>query len=76
MSESANYCTCKNLKCSLHPANHDKGCTPCIRKNLKLGEVPNCFFNLLEGAENRSGDTFGDFADIVLKQKTNYIQKP
>ena len=40
-------CTCKDTKCPLHPDNHDKGCTPCIRKNLKLGEIPNCFFDLV-----------------------------
>ena len=31
-------CTCKNTKCPLHPDNHDKGCTPCISKNLKHHE--------------------------------------
>lgn len=40
-------CTCKNIKCKLHPANHDLGCTPCIEKNLKADEMPNCFFDKL-----------------------------
>lgn len=58
----ASYCTCTNLKCPLHPTNHDKGCTPCIRKNLRLGEVPNCFFHLVlppgEEAEDSSLEAF------------------
>jgi hypothetical protein len=40
-------CTCTNIECQLHPSNHNKGCTPCISKNLKLQEIPNCFFKLV-----------------------------
>ncbi|MEA4920323.1 MAG: DUF6485 family protein [Clostridiaceae bacterium] len=39
------YCTCRDKSCPMHPSNHDKGCTPCIMKNLRLGEIPSCFFN-------------------------------
>lgn len=42
------FCTCKDTDCPLHPSNHDKGCSLCIAKNLKLGEIPNCFFNLVD----------------------------
>ena len=28
-------CTCTDTSCPFNPANHDKGCTPCIAKNLK-----------------------------------------
>ncbi len=41
----SDFCTCKNLAYPLHPAKHDKGCAPCIQKNLKLHEIPNCFFH-------------------------------
>lgn len=41
----SDFCTCKNLAYLLHPAKHDKGCAPCIQKNLKLHEIPNCFFH-------------------------------
>lgn len=68
MKKSAEFCTCTNLKCSLHPTKHDKGCTPCISKNLRLKEIPNCFFNLVDYAENRDGDEFKDFAELVLKK--------
>lgn len=60
------FCTCTNYECPIHPTKHDKGCTPCIAKNLKLGEVPNCFFNKIPGSENRIGDLFKDFAITVL----------
>lgn len=63
------FCTCGNLACPLHPTRHEKGCTPCIRKNLRLGEIPNCFFKLVENSESRMGDSFEDFAHLVLKTK-------
>lgn len=69
MSNSSSFCTCTNLSCPLHPTKHDKGCSPCISKNLKLKEVPSCFFNLVENADARDGDTFVDFAKLVLEQQ-------
>lgn len=57
------------MDCPLHPTKHDKGCSPCISKNLKLREMPNCFFDLLEDSEMRQGDSFSDFADIVQSMK-------
>ncbi len=68
MEKSAEFCACTNLKCPLHPTKHDKGCTPCINKNLRLKEIPNCFFDLIDNAENRSGDKFKDFAELILKK--------
>jgi hypothetical protein len=62
-----NFCTCENLNCPLHPSRHNKGCAPCISKNLKLREIPNCFFNMIDNAKNRTGDTFEDFAKLLLK---------
>ena len=59
------FCTCKNIACPLHPTNHDKGCTPCIAKNLKQNELPNCFFNKVSSSEARTGDSFADFAELV-----------
>lgn len=66
MENISKFCTCKNLDCPLHPTKHDKGCAPCISKKLRLKEVPNCFFNLIENAEKRSGDTFEDFSKMVI----------
>ena len=62
-----NFCTCTNYECPIHPTKHDKGCTPCIAKNLKLGEIPNCFFNKIPGAEKRTADHYEDFAQAVLE---------
>lgn len=66
---SNTFCTCTNLECHLHPTRHDKGCTPCISKNLRLGEIPECFFHKIPGSEERQGDSFEDFARLVLKGK-------
>lgn len=67
MTKQGNFCTCDNLACPLHPTRYEKGCTPCIRKNLRLGEIPSCFFKLVENSETRTGDTFVDFARMVMK---------
>ena len=65
------FCTCDDLTCALNPNNPDKpmnyqlGCDPCIRKNLKAGEIPSCFFNLvgndLTGVEDFTIDGFVSF---------------
>lgn len=67
----SSFCTCKNLNCPLHPTKHNKGCAPCIAKNLKLQEIPECFFQKIENSEERTGDTFRDFAEGVLKMQHN-----
>lgn len=69
MADLSGFCTCTNLACPLHPTKHDKGCAPCIQKNLKLKEIPNCFFNLVENAGHRDGDSFMDFAALVLENR-------
>lgn len=38
------FCTCGETKCKNHPNNHEKGCDPCIQKNLARGEIPACFY--------------------------------
>lgn len=68
MKAQHDFCTCDNIACPLHPTKHDKGCSLCIQKNLKLKEIPNCFFHLLENAQQRQGDSFEDFAKLVLKE--------
>lgn len=65
MGKLSGFCTCTNTECPLHPSRHDKGCAPCISKNLKSGEIPSCFFNLVEGSELREGDSLEDFAKAV-----------
>ena len=60
------FCTCTDIACPMHPTNHDKGCSLCIAKNLKLREIPSCFFNMV-GSEKRDTYFFEDFAEAVLK---------
>lgn len=62
------FCTCKDTDCPLHPSNHDKGCSLCIAKNLKLGEIPNCFFNLVDKEHKSTDYKFADFAKLVLDE--------
>ena len=73
MNNLSKFCTCKNFECPLHPTKHEKGCAPCISKNLRLHEIPNCIFNLIENAELRNGDSFEDFAKLVLSKSENEV---
>lgn len=38
------FCNCPVQSCGNHPTNHEKGCDPCIKKNLRQSEIPACFF--------------------------------
>ena len=67
----SSFCTCKNTDCPLHPSKHNKGCALCASKNLKLQEIPNCFFQKVKNNESRTGDSFKDFSDLVLKNIDN-----
>ena len=69
MAVKVPFCTCSDTACPFHPVNHDKGCAPCIAKNLREGEIPTCFFKSL-GVEKPkegpgSGWTVRDFAALV-----------
>ena len=64
--KSTDFCSCTYHSCPHHPGNHDQGCTPCIEKNLRLREIPSCFFNLVDPAHQRTDDHFEDFAHFVL----------
>lgn len=66
------FCTCRDEKCPLHPVNHDKGCAPCIAKNLKEGEIPSCFFNEVDPSSLRESYSFEAFAEAVKKGKDNH----
>lgn len=69
MNKSKILCTCKNTKCKLHQINHDLGCTPCIEKNLKMDEMPNCFFDKIDPEHKRKGTKTKDYAEFLLKVK-------
>lgn len=62
-------CTCTDKKCPNHPANHDKGCVPCIAKCRGAREIPSCFFNMLGLSKKPDGYTFEDFAALVMRDK-------
>ena len=66
MSSTKEFCTCTDLKCPCHPSNHDKGCTPCILKNLREREIPSCFFNSIDCAKPTPDWHYEDFAALVI----------
>ncbi|WP_461205458.1 DUF6485 family protein [Clostridium sp. DL1XJH146] len=64
------FCTCGDLKCPNHPANHEEGCTLCIEKNLRKKEIPSCFFKMVnEDISNQKEFTFEAFAEFLYKHK-------
>ena len=68
MTTLSSFCTCTDLECPLHPTKHEKGCAPCIAKNLKSKEIPTCFFNLADAEHKRKDYTFESFAKYVLSE--------
>ena len=68
MKHAKDLCTCKDTGCRFHPANHDAGCTPCIEKNLKKGEIPSCFFNAVGACGDKKSFFYEDFARLVLEK--------
>lgn len=69
MNNWKSYCTCTDLDCPCHPSRHDQGCTPCVRKNQRQGEIPSCFFKLVEDRQKPDAYFFENFADWVKKHK-------
>lgn len=64
------FCTCVDHECPCHPVNHDKGCTPCIAKNLNEDSIPVCFFRKIEPDMDRKQDyTFQGYARFVRDRK-------
>ena len=69
MKNLSPFCSCSDVRCPMHPTNHDKGCAPCIAKNLQLREIPSCFFNKVDSAGEHTSFFFEDFAESVLRGK-------
>ena len=64
---TSHFCTCQNTACRCHPSNHDQGCDLCIQKELRKGEIPSCFFNLvIRPGETVEDCTIAAFARRVL----------
>ena len=69
MNDLSPFCTCTDHKCPMHPVNHEKGCAPCIAKNLRLKEIPSCFFNKLDMDKKPDTYYFEDFARAVMRDE-------
>ena len=65
----AKLCSCTDTACPLHPTNHTKGCTPCIAKCLKQGEIPSCFFRAIDHPKPTKDWHYADFAALVNAAK-------
>jgi hypothetical protein len=64
------FCTCTVVKCQNHPGNQDKGCDPCIQKNLKFGEIPACFWsNISNGVIGKTDNSVEKFIQFYFDHK-------
>ena len=63
------FCTCHVQECLSHPYNHDKGCDPCIEKNLELGEVPACFWLNVSKVKGKTEWSADNFAKHVANER-------
>lgn len=69
MSEG-HFCTCGDLSCPFNPKSHAKGCDDCVKKNLKAGEIPSCFFHLVKDDLSGLNEfTIDRFVDFVLENR-------
>ena len=67
---TAHFCTCTDLACPCHPSNHDKGCDPCVKRNLVQDEIPSCFFRKVDGdISGQTSFTMGSFVEFYLKHR-------
>lgn len=70
------FCTCKVTNCKNHPLNHSEGCDPCIKKNLKSGEIPACFWlQIADNFREYHTYTYADFTEFFQKHQAEYEQK-
>jgi hypothetical protein len=73
MSNIVDFCTCADHDCPLNPVNHDLGCTHCMEKNLRGGEVPSCLWNVISTREERQAENcdylMESFAKKVLEKR-------
>ena len=69
MSKPVPFCTCRDTSCPFNPVNHDQGCTPCIAKNLREGEIPSCFFKAIDCPKPTQEWHYADFAALVEAAK-------
>ncbi|MDO4484893.1 MAG: DUF6485 family protein [Clostridia bacterium] len=69
MENKVPFCTCTDTACPNHPTNHQDGCTRCIEKNLANGEIPSCFFKLVNPSYHGPGYYYKDFAEVVKGEK-------
>lgn len=63
------HCTCGDTACPNHPSRNDQGCTLCIIKNQQMGEIPSCFFHMVDPEYQGPGYFFADFAELVMRRK-------
>ena len=60
------FCTCTDRECPLNPNSprcRQRTCDRCIRKCLKAGEIPSCFFRAVHADTSANNDwTYQGFA--------------
>ena len=70
MENNRHFCTCPDLSRKLNLHNNSKGCGLCVKKNLKAGEIPTCFFRLVNDDISELKEfTIESFVDFYIKNR-------
>ncbi len=63
------FCSCTDTACPNHPVNHEGGCDLCIKKCLRHGEIPSCFFKDINTNTSKVKDySYKGFANFLEAQ--------
>ena len=63
------FCTCSSKECPHHPLYQASSCDACIQKNLRLGEIPACFWTNAKRVVGTTEYSALKFAKYVLKNQ-------
>ncbi|OUO94385.1 DUF6485 family protein [Cloacibacillus sp. An23] len=70
-TSSAPFCTCVDFACPNNPANHGRGCTPCVAACVAKREIPVCFYRKQQPDMSRDQDySFEGFARFIMTGKS------
>lgn len=74
--KGSSFCPCTNKSCEFNPANHDKGCDPCMEDTIKCKEIPRCLFQFVtDDLDNINDWSIENFVKIANENKNKKKDK-
>jgi len=67
------FCMCPAVGCPFNPKNHNHGCDPCIKDNIKKKKMPACMFYSVHADMSEAADySIEGFVDYYMKHREQY----